>query len=34
VQKDVVPALLDRGVTQDQVDTMLVTTPRRFLAGP
>jgi phosphotriesterase-related protein len=33
VQKDVVPALLDRGVTQDQVDAMLVDTPRRFLAG-
>lgn len=33
VQKDVVPALLDRGVTQEQVDEMLVATPRRFLAG-
>ena len=30
VQKDVVPALLERGVTQEQVDTMLVGNPRRF----
>jgi phosphotriesterase-related protein len=30
VQRDVVPALLDRGVTQDQVDAMLIANPRRF----
>ena len=30
VQRDVVPALLERGVTQEQVDTMLVENPRRF----
>jgi phosphotriesterase-related protein len=30
VQRDVVPALLERGVTQDQVDQMLVGNPRRF----
>lgn len=30
VQRDVVPALLERGVSQDQVDQMLVTNPRRF----
>jgi phosphotriesterase-related protein len=30
VLRDVVPALLERGVTQDQVDQMLVTNPRRF----
>jgi phosphotriesterase-related protein len=30
VQKDVVPALLERGVTQEQVDTMLVANPRRW----
>jgi phosphotriesterase-related protein len=30
VQRDVVPALLERGVTQEQVDTMLVGNPRRF----
>jgi phosphotriesterase-related protein len=30
VQRDVVPALLDRGVTQDEVDQMLVANPRRF----
>jgi phosphotriesterase-related protein len=30
VQRDVVPALLERGVTQDQVDQMLVANPRRF----
>jgi phosphotriesterase-related protein len=33
VQKDVVPALLERGVTQDQVDTMLVANPRRYFEG-
>jgi phosphotriesterase-related protein len=31
VQRDVVPALLERGVTQEQVDAMLVGNPRRFL---
>ncbi len=30
VQKDVVPALLERGVTQEQVDQMLIGNPRRF----
>jgi phosphotriesterase-related protein len=30
VLRDVVPALLERGVTQDQVDQMLVGNPRRF----
>jgi phosphotriesterase-related protein len=30
VQRDVVPALLERGVTRDQVDQMLVANPRRF----
>jgi phosphotriesterase-related protein len=30
VQRDVVPALLERGVTQEQVDAMLVANPRRF----
>ncbi len=30
VLRDVVPALLERGVTQDQVDQMLVSNPRRF----
>jgi len=30
VQRDVVPALLERGVTREQVDTMLVANPRRF----
>lgn len=30
---DVFPYVLDRGVTQDQLDTMLVDVPRRFLAG-
>jgi phosphotriesterase-related protein len=33
VQKDVVPALLERGVTQEQVDTMLVANPRRYFEG-
>jgi phosphotriesterase-related protein len=30
VVNDVVPALLERGVTQDQVDQMLIVNPRRF----
>lgn len=30
VQKDVVPALLERGATQQQVDAMLIENPRRF----
>ncbi|MDX6198621.1 MAG: phosphotriesterase-related protein [Actinomycetota bacterium] len=30
VLSDVVPALLERGVSQDQVDAMLVANPRRF----
>jgi phosphotriesterase-related protein len=33
VQQDVVPALLERGVTQEQVDTMLVANPRRYFEG-
>jgi len=32
VQRDVVPALLERGVTQEQVDQMLVGNPRRFFS--
>lgn len=30
IHRDVLPALLDRGVTQDQIDQMLVANPRRF----
>ena len=30
VQKDVVPALLHAGVTQDQVDDTLIGNPARF----
>ena len=30
---DFVPRLLDRGVTEADVDTMLVDNPRRLLAG-
>ena len=30
VVNDVVPALLERGVTQDQVDQMMQANPRRF----
>jgi phosphotriesterase-related protein len=33
VGRDVVPALLERGVAQDQVDAMLIGNPRRFF-GP
>jgi phosphotriesterase-related protein len=31
--EDVLPYLLEHGVTQEQVDTMLVATPRRFFEG-
>lgn len=34
VRRDVVPALLERGVTEAQVTEMLVTNPRRFFEGP
>jgi phosphotriesterase-related protein len=33
VQNDVVPSLLQAGVTQEQVDQMLVANPRRFFGG-
>jgi len=33
VVQDVVPALLERGVTQEQVDLMLRDNPRRFFEG-
>jgi phosphotriesterase-related protein len=32
VVEDIVPALLERGVTQDQIDTMLIRNPRALLA--
>lgn len=32
VQRDVVPALLERGVSEEQVDQMLVANPRRYFA--
>jgi len=31
ISRDGLPALLEAGVTEAQVDTMLVDTPRRFL---
>lgn len=33
VRKNVVPALIGRGVTHEQVDRMLVANPRRFFEG-
>ncbi|GAC1440856.1 MAG: phosphotriesterase [Mycobacteriales bacterium] len=33
VQKDVVPALLARGVSQEQVDAMLIDNPRRLFSA-
>ena len=30
---DVLPALRERGVTDDQIETMLVTNPRRYFSG-
>jgi phosphotriesterase-related protein len=34
VSQDVLPYLASRGVTDDQIDAMLVRTPARILAGP
>lgn len=34
VSQDVLPYLRDHGVTQDQIEAMLVRTPARVLAGP
>jgi phosphotriesterase-related protein len=31
---DVLPALRDRGVTEAQIEAMLVTNPRRYFSGP
>jgi phosphotriesterase-related protein len=31
---DVLPALLERGVSQAQIETMLVDNPRRYFSGP
>jgi predicted metal-dependent phosphotriesterase family hydrolase len=33
VSQDVVPYLRDHGVSDDQLDAMLVSTPARILAG-
>ena len=33
IHREVLPYLLEHGVTQAQVDTMLVEVPRRVLAG-
>jgi phosphotriesterase-related protein len=33
IHERVIPYLLEQGVTQDQVDTMLVTNPRRYFEG-
>ena len=33
VSREVVPALLDAGVTQQQIDTMLIENPRRIFGG-
>ena len=30
----VLPGLLERGVSQEQIETMLVANPRRYFAGP
>jgi predicted metal-dependent phosphotriesterase family hydrolase len=30
----VLPALAERGVSQAQVEAMLVTNPRRYFSGP
>lgn len=33
IHQDVLPYLLDQGVTQEQIDQMLVDNPRRYFAG-
>ena len=33
IHEEVLPYLLEKGVTQEQVDTMLVTNPRRYFEG-
>lgn len=33
ISEAVLPALLERGVTEDDIETMLVANPRRYLAG-
>ena len=33
ISRDVLPALLERGVTQEQIDQMLVANPRRFFSA-
>lgn len=33
ISNDVLPALRERGVTDEQIHTMLVDNPRRYLAG-
>ena len=33
IHEEVIPYLLEQGVTQEQVDTMLVTNPRRYFEG-
>lgn len=33
LHEEVLPYLLDKGVTQEQIDTMLVDTPRRYFAS-
>ena len=34
ISRHILPRLLAEGVTQEQIDTMLIDVPRRFLAGP
>jgi predicted metal-dependent phosphotriesterase family hydrolase len=33
ISKSLLPALLDGGVTQEQIDRMMVENPRRFLTS-
>jgi phosphotriesterase-related protein len=34
ITRDVVPALVERGVSAAQITTMLVDNPRRYFEGP
>ena len=33
ISKNVLPALLERGVTQEQIDELMIENPRRFFAA-
>ena len=34
IENSILPALIEAGVTDEQIETMLVSTPARFLSPP